>query len=908
MSTYTWASPVNPWLENSTNTSGVNQIEDEEQRRALSTLAGLGLISNESAFAVTANEPIKRSEAAELLYAMSGETDAGYADMAKDYDDVGGNAEAVGYVITKKVMLPYSDGSFRSDETLVYNDAVRAVVELMGYRPYALAEGGDETAYYKVGNRYDLIRGLKCQENADTISKIDFVVCMYHLLSADVLKQDRLGEEKVYRIGGSLLEEYFNIMQNKGIVEATAYGSIDGQPERGLEAIYIDGKEYSMKSISAQKQYEFSQLLGYRVLYYYRENELIYLWQDDSISKSIRLTADEIIGLQDNQIEAESDNGKSKKYGIDQLANVIRNGRYTGRKIHTFTYETLLPQTGYVTIIDQDCNGKYDIVIVEDYQNFLVEEVNAQSYRMRNMLNGQVVSWKDGVDQPPLIAKGGQVTSLSSIQAWQAVGLMVSDDGKLLQVRIPDVTSVSGVVTQMSEDEVMIDGAPYKLTFDYGENVEDAAYLSKNIEVGMSGSFILNIEGKVIAVQENTSASHKKTGYLIEAAMGNGFDSDTLQVLIMSQEGELLTLKSNAKLIFNGQKDYPAAAAYQQITVDGKAKQQLVRYRTNGNGVLVMLASSYDPYAEENAGEEPDEDRPQLQSYKTSRIFNTAESKFECTDRSVDPSYREFYIDKDTIVFTIPSTYSGVASAEKQFGVSRMSVFMGESSYTIEGYDIDETYTCPYVVAVVSPGTNISANNDPIGVIRSVTQSINQAGNTTVGFELLYNGAQTLFVCSDTVQAYTWTYSSSDAKIELDVSKHFHKGDVVRIALDENGEIGAIAKHLPKTPDGVMTVPPAAFTSSHGAYNELTFGEVEERNGVNLGVRVIDGNTQPKLIFRLTSATIYVYNVASDQLFIGDVGDIYAKEHYPGDNEASYIMLRAQNNTVYEAVVYNYNQ
>lgn len=908
VSTSAWASPVNPWLEDGGNQSGSGQLQDEGQRRALSTLAGLGMVSNESAFAATAGEQITRAEAAELLYAMSGETDAGYADAAASYSDVSGNAAAIGYVTAKKLMLPYSDGTFHPKDRLVYNDAVRAVVELMGYRPYVLTSGGGSAAYRRIGNQFDLIRGLQTQEDGETISKIDFAVCLYHLLSSDVLEPYQFGTETAYRTGGTLLESYFDITQGRGIVEATVYGSVNDQSARGLEEISIDGKDYSMRSLSAQKQYDFAQLLGFRVSFYYRETELLYMWQDDSVSKSVRFTADEVLGIRENGLEAEEADGKSRKYTINRLANVIRNGRYTGRKLHTFTEETLLPQTGYITLVDQDCNGEYDIVIVEAYQNFLVEEVSAQSYRMRNMLNGQVVAWPDGVDQPPLISKGGQIASLSSIQAWQAVGVMVSDDGKLMQVRIPSVTSVSGIVTKASKEEVMIDDVPYKLTYDYGENAKELSYLSKNIEPGMSGSFILNIEGKIIAVQENTSASKKKTGYLIEAGMGSGFESDTMQLLIMSQEGDLLTLKSKPKIIFNGESGYPAASAFKQITANGEVKQQLVRYRTNGNGMLVMFATSFDPYAEGNANMTPSEDRPLLDSYKTSRIFNTAESKFECTDRSIDPSYREFYIDKDTIVFTVPSTYAGAGSAAKQFGVSRMSVFVGESNYSVEGYDIDETYTCPYVVAVVSPGTNISANNDPIGVITSVTRAVNQAGDTTVGFELLYNGAQTAYVCSDTVQAYTWTYSSSDTKIELDIEKHFHRGDVVRIALDENGEIGAIAKHLPKTPDGVMTVPQAAFTSSHGAYNELTFGEVVERRGVNMGVQVIDGNTQPKLIFRLTSANIYVYNVASDRFFIGDVGDIYAKEHYPAENAASHIMLRAQNNTVYEAVVFNYNQ
>lgn len=910
-STSVWASPVNPWLEEGEETSGLGQLQDEGQRRALATLSGLGIVSNETAFAATASDPVKRSEAAELLYAMSGSTNEGYAEAAAAYSDVNGSAEAIGYTTTNRLILPYTNGTFCPNDNLVYNDAVRAVVELMGYRPYVLVEGGDTVAYRTIGNRYDLLDGLKTQEDGQAITKIDFAVCLYNLLQRNVLEPYQFGDETAYRTGGTLLESYFDIGQGRGIIEATAYGSVSGQSLQKATSICIDGVTYSMEGLSAQKQYDFAQLLGYRVFYYYHEDTLLFVWQDDSVSKSVRLGADDVLHFDGSRLEAEDADGRKRSYGISALANVIRNGRYTGRKLHTYTEEELLPKTGYITLIDQDCSGSYDLVVIESYQNVLVEEVNTKSYRIRDMLTGEIISWEDGVDQPPLISKGGQVATFSSIQPWQAVGVMVSDDGQLIQVRIPSVTSVSGVVSQVTKDEVFIDDIPYAITDDLGVVKEDFSFLPDKIEAGMSGSFILNIEGKIIAVQEDTNASKKKAGYLIEAATGTGLDSDTIQLLLMSQDGDLLTLQSRTKLIFNGERNFPARSAYDRMLEDGedgKIRQQLIRYRTDGNGTLVMLSTTFDPYAEGNTGVTPAEDRPLLESYRTNRIYNTAESKFECTDRSVDPSYREFYIDKDTIVFTVPARYTGAASAAQQFGVARMSAFTGESTYSVEGYDIDETYTCPYIVAVVTPGTNISANNDPIGIITDVTQALNHNGETTVGFEMLYNGAQATYICSETVQAYTWTYSSSDTRMELDVEKHFHKGDIVRIALDENGEIGAIAKHLPRTADGTAAVPQAAFTSSHGAYNELTYGEVLERSGVNLGVQVIDGNTQPMLIFRLTSATIYVYNVASDQIFIGDVGDIYAKEHNPGENDASYVMLRAQNNTVYEAVVYNYNQ
>lgn len=905
-----WASTVNPWLDDEAAASGNAVLTDAYQRRAVATLAGLGIISNETLFAETAQETITRLEAARLLLALSGRNETLYLRAGSAYSDVKSGAGAVGYVTAEKLMTGYTDGTFRPEDGLAYNDAVRAVVELMGYRPYVLLSGGGATDYLMVANQYALIRGLQQPEDGTAVTKLSFALCLYNLLDQKVLESYETGAFTRYRTGDTLLKRNLNIGQGKGVVEATEFGTLSNQQYVLRSAVRIDGVDYPVDALTAQQRYDITQLLGYRVYYYYTDESdpaLVFAWQDESVSDSVRIEAGDIVSFSGSRLTADDpETGKREWYGVSALANVIRNGRYTGSKANAFTMETLVPETGYITLVDQDLDGEYDVVVVEAFRNVLVEEVSTTSYRLRDKFSGETIELsRQDLEQLPLITKSGRTASLSAIQPWQAIGVMTSDDGELVQIRIPSSNAVSGIVTEKDEDTVTIDGTAYRLSEDYllSAAAEKPEFLSENITVGMSGNFILNIEGKVIAVQKDALSAARQVGYLIEAGYDSGI-AQTLHVKIMSQDGELLQLESKTSFRFNGNADRTPQQVFSALCPDGKeTEQQLVYYRTNGQGKLVMLATTFDAYSAGNEGVEPDEDQPMIDSYWAERTYISAHSKFEYNGRDVDPSYREFHIDKDTIVFTVPTTYDGDDSL---FGVTGMSVFTDETTYQIAGYNMDETYTADFVVAVAQQGTSISANNDPIALVTGVGKAVNKQGNETVMLKLLYNGSEARYVVRDNALAYMWKYSSSAATENIALSD-LRKGDIVRVALDENGEIGAIAKCLPRSKDASADTPQTTFTTNHGAYPELTYGKVVERSGVNLGVEAADGPTLPKLIFRATGATIYVYDVKSDQFYVGDVSDIYDSTHN-GEDAASYVMLRVQNNTVFEVVVYNYNK
>lgn len=911
------ASTVNPWLSGTGAAGGADVIEDAGQRRAVATLAGLGVISNEMLYADTVAEPATRLETAELLLALSGVDGAAFADTAQQYADVNGGEAAIGYACGQKLMTGYTDGTFRPDAALTYNMLARAVVELMGYRTYALLQGGNDTAYLLTANRYGLLRGLKSPADRTSITKGELAQCLYSLLEQRPLTAYQYGSEIRYSADETLIARNLDIYQGEGVVEATEYGAVNNQVPMTKNAVRIDGAVYSMLDMDDQTRYDIQMMLGYNVLYYYREDagdrELVFVWQDASTSEAVRIAAADLMDFSGGWIEAyieETDD--TEQYSVSQLAGVVRNGRYTGRKAHTFTLSELRPQSGYVTLVDQDLDGEFDIVLVESYETVLVDEVQSSKRSLLDKLSGTAYELpKSEMERHPLVTRAGTVAALSDVKPWQAVGVLVSDDGELVQIHIPATDFVTGTVTETEEDAVTIDGVRYELAMHMlpgestpsGATVPKTDYTIDNIRAGVSGTFSLTVDGRIAAVQLGALSQNPRVGYLIDARIKQGIDGG-LEVKLLSQDGDVILLSSKDTLLFDGEEGTAAAAVLNVLRPSGDTKQQLVRYRANGAGELTMLATEYDPTLTTLA--DPG-DRPRMDSRTAEREWRSAHSKFEYNQRAVDPSFREFYIDKDTLVFTIPNQYNGPED-DSRFGVTGMSVFTDSSYYTVSGYDMDEEYTARYVVANAQGGTYISANDAPFALVSRITTAINAAGNEVTKLYMYYNGTETGFVCRDDVLVTRWKYASSDATVQIPIES-IVRGDVVRIALDAAGELGAVSKLLPRN-DGETTANRlATFTNAHGAYTEITYGEVMERSNMSMMVQATDGPVaDAKLIFRMsTGVQVYVYDVQSDEMYTGDVSDIYDAKRY-GSDSASYVMIRAKDNAVGEVIVFNYNR
>ena len=112
------------------------------------------------------------------------------------YSDIDGETEMGKAIITltnMKIMSGYSDGTFRPERELMVSEAVKIIVQLLGYGYKANAYGGYPTGYMYMANELKLMNGV-VGAYTDNISYESAVMLIYNSLDVPLSVASGVGE------------------------------------------------------------------------------------------------------------------------------------------------------------------------------------------------------------------------------------------------------------------------------------------------------------------------------------------------------------------------------------------------------------------------------------------------------------------------------------------------------------------------------------------------------------------------------------------------------------------------------------------------------------------------------------------------------------------------------------------
>lgn len=146
--------------------SGAFAFTDVSQTDEFTLMEKLGIISGYSDGTFKPEEYLTRAEAAKMIAAINGYTDeAMEEDRAEDegseadFDDVDKNHWAYYYIkqgVLDGVISGFGDNTFRPDENVTWEQAVKMLVCAAGYETYAAAFGGYPSGYMMYGDNLGL--------------------------------------------------------------------------------------------------------------------------------------------------------------------------------------------------------------------------------------------------------------------------------------------------------------------------------------------------------------------------------------------------------------------------------------------------------------------------------------------------------------------------------------------------------------------------------------------------------------------------------------------------------------------------------------------------------------------------------------------------------------------------------
>ena len=459
--------------------------------KAVSALSQLGIIKGYDDGTFKPDNDVTRAEFTAMLMRTMGagsigsssSADLPFSDVSDQNSDISWSIPNINTAYKNGIVNGYEDGTFRPNDKVAYEEAVKMVVCALGYGENISV---DATPWYSNFMAQARSLGiLKGAQNLGSAEKPASRACIAQMLydSLEVsLVENGVVTTKTF------LADYLGYIKNTGYISANDLTSLD-DPDVNLREnqIQIRAKEpnstvYEVHTYAVDNAAEFTNKLGYQIDFFYPKTSA-----NDTIRTlfSYEIKENATLELNSSMIEKDESNNTTIKYyptETSSLTNanlasdniVIYNGKLYGSNADASRFSTdMFPNVGTITVLDSDKDGKYDVVTIWDYQVYYVSKKStSDSSIVDNASRATDKTLTLDVDKDTnleIVDKNGTKVSFSSISEGNVICYAVSnyaENGGEQYSRAVVVTdkATGNVSSTISGDEMSIGSNSYKFS------------------------------------------------------------------------------------------------------------------------------------------------------------------------------------------------------------------------------------------------------------------------------------------------------------------------------------------------------------------------------------------------------------------------------------------------------------
>lgn len=477
--------------------------------------------------------------------------------------------------------------AYDGNDTATADFAVRCAVIALGYGIKAQEYGGNSAAYTRIASELDITDGVSVGADAVFTMK-DLVRLLYQMLDAEPLVPNfGSGSELKYEVkkGETLLSQNRGIYKVEGIETATARTSLDGESGIGTDKVELDGEKYDTE-VDACK------LLGRNVRAYVRdENDtrtVIYIEEYEKRNDILTIEAEDIKSVSEDfsAVEYYKTEVAVKKAKIADAPSVIFNGKFYGR----YTAEDLKPGIGRLELIDNDRDGRYDVINIISYETMVVDSVNTADKEITNYFayDGSIAKLElepdKGEVEYKIFDSEGKEIGIGAINRLDVLSVAKSkaSDENYIEIYVANETC-EGTIDYIDidgDDTILsIDGIDYLESYHFKEYLK---YESKELNIGDRIAAYIDFFGNVAYFKK------LQEDYCIFATARYDGETDEHRITYMTLDEDWIVTPFAEKLKVNSEM-MSAEAAY--VILSGM-KPQVVKLRENAAGELKEIQTA----------------------------------------------------------------------------------------------------------------------------------------------------------------------------------------------------------------------------------------------------------------------------------------------------------------------------
>lgn len=864
-----------------------NALDNVQYRNSFSFVSSLGIVNDSE---TDVERKVTRAEFANMIVtAMNYDVSE---PKSGDFFDVTNTTPYSGAIYKAQelgIINGSGSGVFAPEDAITRDAAIKMAVCALGYEDIAIVKGGFPLGYLMVANELDILDGVSLNNE---LSFSDTTILIYNFLNADLCKITGIKNDSVYQMRDNdscILSKYHHLKKTEGVMKVAGFESMVPDYDSDDAKISING-EFFDTSVE-----DITDYLGNMVTGWYDDNGHMNLIYKHTSNETITVQAEYVKGYDDFKLTVyNEDYTREITYNLNRAFTFVKNGRHLAQSDEDFVFPS-----GYLKLIDNDDDGKYDVVNAKCAELMVVSSVNLSSetvYSNKPTVNNVRFSTDYGYKYNlNLVDKKGILSSikLKDLTSDMVLLLYRSNDGKYVDA-VAYNNPISGTISEIGDDTIVIDDKEYKTNIFFTEK--------DKIAPGNHVTLLLAADGTVAALA-STQSGILNYGYLLDFMSKKSGLFDKVFISLLTDAGEILETGISDTLILDGKKIKKNDSKLADTLLSGNIpKYQVIRYSLNDDGYISVLDTALD--ASNNSSI--------YEKYSSSDYGNDTLIAFFRNKRSfwhggTGIFTPHVFLNDGGVIFKIPEEVASGATKridKKYFSVTNTGSLPAEAIYQIDAYDMDSVM-CANVIVIYDTNASesmISVNENATQcVVENVTRGLNADG------ECLY------ITCLGGGNYYKY---SIDTEVYDELSKRGNipkTGDIIRVATDTYGDVKNIsidAKYDTTQKVAILTdnapkdgqVYDSCYRGRVYSHNSSYLSLIDEQDFFSSSYSdpIVDGVVPFKLD---TSVNVAIYDTKTNTTRHGRL-NMLNDEKLIGEGNGSKVIIRCYSHRIMQIFIY----
>lgn len=635
--------------------------------------------------------------------------------------------------------LTQQSSMFYPDRAMTWQNAAEMAVTALGYKEKAEYYGGYPSGYLRVANELKIDKGMKGKQ----MTVDNAVMAIFNIINAYPLEMASVknGAIAYTPSDDTLLYKYRKITYTEGIVtadEASGLTNSNNTVDKGCVVIN-DTVFYGVGE---------SGLLGKNCAVYYTDavkNSVVCIseYNNDIEKLDIRLYNT----IDSQNLEYDKGSGATGRIRLDGSYNVLYN-RKAAKSLDADSYVDGA-ESGFVEVIDNNGDGRYDIISITAYEYAWVSGIDLLNRVIYDRVSKKNIELSD--DDISLTVKSlseGVVTTtdLSEISAGSLIAYAESEDKKAYDFVLCYDTkelTITAVSTDEDEFKAVADSVEY--------NMNSFIYNFTQNPIGLSGNFFLGVNGELAALMGYGRSMIY--GYVYRM----GEDSEDLRpyIKVISEGKGLETFKVAENVTLNGSgKKTDDIWDDLKSNITAEPKMRVIRYKLKNNEITAIDTAAT-VTAIESFSEIGD-------SNDSLTIYYEGEVTYTSSSVGFSPY---FNVGASTVNIVVPAPGSENEGDVSEYRIEYADYFLAGFAYEVAVYDIGTSSVPGAILVYDKPDSRGVSDDAASAVVSKIEKTINVDDEIIYGITLWENGV------------FNKYFTHTDCRGDL---KKLEKGDLIR--------------------------------------------------------------------------------------------------------------------------------